>query len=123
MNLIFCAKKNDAQISGIAFMKKTPVFEKNFECFQFICAGKIFKTVCRKFLKAHGSRDILTFGDFIILKFAFHQNVNNKTQTLKNQENPGHHFGDKYCTNHLINHKSSSICKIGLNPKEFELLA
>ena len=109
MNLIFCAKKNDAQISGIAFMKKTPVFEKNFECFQF--------------LKVHGSRDILTFGDFIVLKFAFHQNVNNKTQTLKNQENPGHHFGDKYCTNHLINHKSSSICKIGLNPKEFELLA
>ena len=45
----------------------------------------------------------------------FTKNIINKTQTTKNQENPAHHFGD--------NHKLSSLCKIGLNPKELELLA
>ena len=46
MKLIFCGK-NDAQISGFAFIRKLPAPSTNWKkYFQRICVDQIFKTVC-----------------------------------------------------------------------------
>ena len=58
--------KNGSQISGFSAVKKAPSPWK--KCFlkkkkkkksvEFICADRIFKTVCGNFFKINGSRDI-----------------------------------------------------------------
>ena len=55
-------EKNDAQVSGFAVVEKAPSpWNKNFLkkiFFQLICTDKTYKTVCGKFLKINGFRDI-----------------------------------------------------------------
>ena len=47
----------------------------------------------------NGPRDNLTFGDFIVPKFALYNRVINKKRAIKNEENSAHRFADKYLTN------------------------
>ena len=94
--------------SGFPFVKKKSLKKKFFlkkkkkKCLQLTCASKIFKMVCKKFLKINGSRDILTFDDFTAPKFPLHNKIIHKTRTTKNQQNSTHRLGDKYFTNHLV---------------------
>ena len=66
----------------LAFVKKLQALEKSPFSEQkvslLIWAEKIFKTVCG---------NLLSFGDFTVPKFALHNKIVNKTQTIKNQEN------------------------------------
>ena len=48
------------------------------------------------------SRDISTFIDFTVRKFARHNKIINKTRTTTNLENFGHCFGGMYVRNHLV---------------------
>ena len=79
--------------------KKLQVFKKGFfwkKCFQLITGDKIFKTVCGSI-----SRDVLTFDDFKVTKFALYKKIN-KIWTTEKQGNFTHRFGNKYLTNHLV---------------------
>ena len=70
--------------------------------------------MCVNFFEINVSQDILTFWDFTVSKFAFHNKIINKTSTTKTQENSAHHFGEKHLANHLVKFLQDS-----LNPKEF----
>ena len=62
--------------------KKLQVFKKGFflkKCFQLITGDKIFKTVCGSI-----SRDVLTFDDFKVTKFALYKKI--KYERQKNKE-------------------------------------
>ena len=87
-------------------MKKAPspwkiIFSEK-KSFQLICADKTYKTVCGHFLKINGSRDIWLSLIFWFWKTVLHYKIINKTQSIKNQENPTHRFGDNYLTNRLV---------------------
>lgn len=75
-------------------MKKS--FFSKTKSLQLICAD--FKTVHSNFFKINESRDISTFGDFKFGKIVLHNQIINKTQTTKIQENPTHHLGENYLT-------------------------
>ena len=82
--------KNDAQISGFAFVWKAQIpwnkSLKKKKSFQLICVDTIFKTVSRCFLRINQSQDILTFGDFMVSKklfFTVKLPIKHKQQTIK----------------------------------------
>ena len=97
----FCVQKKTPKFVVLHLEKKVQFLEKKFlgkNSAQFISAEKIFKMVCRIFFlkKKSRSRDISTFGDFTVPKFAFHNKIINKTRTSKNQENSTHRPKGKY---------------------------
>ena len=62
-----------------------------------------------KFFKITGIRDIFSFRDFTVPKFALHNKIVSKAQTIRNQEKSTQVFqrqvfsiGDKYLTNHFV---------------------
>ena len=69
----------------LQLLEKKFFFQKKF--FRFICTYEIFKTVCRNFFKRNRSRDIINFGDFMVLKIVFHSKFINKTWTKKDKKN------------------------------------
>ena len=78
--------------------------KKNFferKSFQLICKGKIFKTVCGKYFKTNGSRDIQLLVISRFRKIAPHTKAFNKTRATKNQENSANLVGENYLTNQL----------------------
>ena len=66
---------------------------------QLTCAD--FQTVHVKFFKINESRDISTVDDFKFGKIVLHNQIINKMQTAKNQENPTPSWR-KLPDNHLV---------------------